>query len=468
MSIKLSGALGFGVEVELTKTHPQRLVSAVVGECMAQAAMDIEEINGLRARIEEFLQERLTAKLEKLKEGEDVKRQKLIDQHQPPVWIEDAARRVKKLQLVTHALKYSHPDARGTSLYATAADPAEDTLVGTHSLREAACIPDVVGNAAYLDVYQFLKLEQGGRTLLGRACDNDPALKAALSESDEQGERWMAAFAGITQEREQPASHKLAKQLYWPLPNGGYHLLAPLYPTSLVHAVYTRIREDRFSQASREARDARWNNRPHPHGYCEYPNLAIQNFGGSNPQNISQLNTERHGESYLLASLPPSWRLQAKPPLGVATVFAGWLRRRHRLRELTGALRDFLAKSAYNNRAIRKTRAVLVERISDELLQVAAELHELEPGWSVDPACRLDAVEQYWLDPYRALDDAEFALGRAQADWPDEIAKRFGNWLNYQLTRGGRLPMGDDEYHEWRGLLKKELRMIRQEVAADA
>ncbi|MCO6441729.1 MAG: type I-F CRISPR-associated protein Csy1 [Nitrococcus mobilis] len=430
--------------------------------------MDIEEISGLRARIEKFLQERLTVKLEKLKEGEDTKRQALIEQYQLAAWVEDAARRVKKLQLVTHALKYGHPDAHGTSLYAMAADPGADALVGTHSLREAACPPDVVGNAAYLDVYQFLKLEQGGRTLLERAYHNDPALKAALSASDEQAEHWMAAFAGITQARGQPASHKLAKQLYWPLPDGGYHLLAPLYPTSLVQAVYTRIREDRFSQASREARDARWNNKPHPHGYCEYPNLAIQNFGGSNPQNISQLNSERHGESYLLASLPPSWRAQAKPPLGVATVFAGWLRRRRRLRELTGALRDFLVKSAYNNRTIRQTRAALAERISDELLQVAAELHELEPGWSAAPACRLDAAEQYWLDPYRELDDAEFALGRAQGKWPDEIAKRFGNWLNYQLTRGGRLPMGDDEYHEWRGLLEKELQMIRQEVAADA
>lgn len=32
-------------------------------------------------------------------------------------------------------------------------------------------------------------------------------------------------------------------------------------------------------------------------------------------------------------------------------------------------------------------------------------------------------------------------------DWPDEVGKRFGNWLNGQLS--GHLPVGDIEQRFW-------------------
>lgn len=412
----------------------------------------------IRAAIENFLQERLQPKLDKLKEDESDKRQRLTGEYQPERWIATAAKRVAQIQQVTHALKFTHPDARGTSLNAPGNSHAGELLVGTHSVGQPA--QDVVGNAAALDVYKFLKVNVGDKTLLELAIEGDSRLQAAFSEDAEQARSWMAAFAGLAEAKGQPASHKLAKQLYWPVGDGEYHLLAPLFPTSLVHHVWARIREDR-----KTARKAYHDRELHLHGFCDYRDLAVRNFGGTKPQNISQLNSERYGESYLLASVPPIWRSErVRPPLNMESVFDAYFGRRRRVRDLTRILKDFLARvQEVNNANIRSTRAELVAYLRDEVLLYASEIHGLAPGWSQDQACRLNMDEQCWLDPGRAEQDEPFAVLYGRADWKEGICKRFANWLNAQLT-STRTPMGEAEAAEWRSVLDKEMRFIRMEL----
>ncbi|MBL3527418.1 MAG: type I-F CRISPR-associated protein Csy1 [gamma proteobacterium endosymbiont of Lamellibrachia anaximandri] len=418
----------------------------------------------IRAVINQFLQERLKPKLDKLKEGEDEKHQKLLEAHQPEIWIADAARRVSQIQQVTHAIKYTHPDAKGTSLNSSGNPAAGEHLIGTHTLNGSAP-SDVVGNAAALDVYKFLRLEVNGKTLLRLAGDSAPALVDALSADTEVAQGWMTVFANITEPKGEPTSHKLAKQLYWPLGNSEYHLLAPLFPTALVHGIYSGIREDRFSEAAKTAREARRNKQPHDHGFREYPNFAIQNFGGTKPQNISQLNSERHGENYLLAALPPSWKSERiSPPLNMESVFDRWLNRNKRIYKLTTILRGFLVKvQPVNNINIRDKRAELVASIVDEIVQFAAQLRDLSPGWSQHEDCHLNTDECYWLDPYRGLDDKEFAAERSKSNWREAIYDRLGNWLNARLNTD-KTPMSDAEHAEWRSVLKAELRMLREEL----
>lgn len=429
---------------------------------MMDSSADVSEVGALKALIHGFIQERLQAKLEKLGEGEQDKHEKLLEEHRPAVWLQDAARRVGQIQLVNFGLKFTHPDARGSSLYLHDSVQAP-TLVGTHSLGDQRD-NDVVGNAAALDVYKFLKRKHAGKSLLQRAAEGDPALLAALSEQPEQAADWLQAFACIVDSKSPPTSHKLAKQLYFPLPGGGYHLLAPLFPTSLVHRVHTLIQSDRFSEEAQAARSAYREKRPWAHGYREYPNLVIQNFGGTKPQNISQLNSERRGENYLLPSLPPTWRRSGLKPPQVQSVFIGWFARRQRVRELSKALREFLARTRHNNLAIRQARQHLVAALCDELLQFAAELHELPPGWSAASDCQLDSAEALWLDPYRGQTDESFARLHRRGDWCDEVCARFGKWLNHTLQTEQQT-LGDAEYQQWFGDLNTELNMIRLEIA---
>lgn len=419
----------------------------------------------IRSAVLGFLQERLQPKLDELKEEDDEQRQQLLATYLPENWIPDAARRVCQIQQVTHALKFTHPDAKGSSLSMAGNPEAGELQVGTHSIRDQLA-SDVVGNAAALDVYKFLRLSVGGKSLLDYACKQDPALAAALSNDAEQASIWMAAFSTLAQAKGQPASHKLAKQIYWPLGKGEYHLLAPLFPTSLVHGVWKTIREDRFSETAKAAREARRAGIPHPQGYREYPNVAIQNFGGTKPQNISQLNSERHGENFLLPSLPPTWHSEAIRPLfHMDSVFDRLFGNRSEVKRLTKELRDFLVsvEEANSSLRIRNKRAELVGYICDELLQFAAELHELESGWSLDPECRLNPEEQCWLDPERRKVDEAFAAQRCRSDWQESICRRFGNWLNARLNTE-KTPMGEAEAQHWQTVLDKELGMIRMEL----
>lgn len=425
------------------------------------------ESQRLKAAIARFLREdRLQPKLDKLKDDDDEARQKLIAEHQPASWIADAARRVGQIQQVTHAIKFTHPSADGSSLSSAGNPAAGASVVGSHVLGGAAAA-DVVGNAAALDVYKFLRLSVDGRSLLDRAIGRDPALAEALSEDPDQAAEWMAAFAGLPEPKGRPASHKLAKQIYWPLGDGRYHLLAPLLSSPLAHAVHRRIGEDRFSDDAKAAREARRAGKAHPGGYRDYPNLVIQSFGGSKPQNISQLNSERRGENFLLASVPPIWQSPAiRPLLKTETVFSRYFERRREVRRLSEALRDYLRRvaDARNNIRIRETRADLVTDLCGEVLHMAAELRTyLTPGWTAGPECQLNLAEQCWLDPARSQLDDTFATQLRRGDWKDEVCLRFGNWLNARLQTD-QTHFGEAESQAWQTALGGELKLLREEL----
>jgi CRISPR-associated protein Csy1 len=311
----------------------------------------------------------------------------------------------------------------------------------------------VVGNAAALDVYKLLRIDVDGRPLLDAVLADDQDLAKALSDDADESGRWIKAFAALVQPRGTPASHTQAKQLYWltgddPRKDDNFHLLAPLYASSLAHAVFKTINEDRFGDAGKAARQARREKRDHPTGCREYPHLAEQKLGGTKPQNISQLNSERGGKNYLLASLPPNWKSRAiREPYNTESIFPRFGQRTE-VRELAQGLSKFLASNPDPNIETRQRREAYFDGLMDELILFAAELQTALPaGWSLDARCRLVRAEQLWLDPARAEQDEEFRNDWRRMDWPEDIGRRFGNWLNSKLV--DRLPVGDVEQRHW-------------------
>lgn len=419
---------------------------------------------GLRSLVAGFLEERLQAKLDKLA-PDDPKRTELRQQYRPAAWLADAARRVGQIQAVTHSLKPVHPDAKGTSLYSPPPSLPVRNEVGSHCLGDDF-EGDVVGNAAALDVYKLLKLSHEDRSLLDLALQRDADLAAALSDDATEAAAWIDAYAGLVTPRGRTASHTLAKQVYWPVgddlhDDAGFHLLAPLYATSLAHRVHRTIQDDRFGEDAKAARQARRDGAFHDRPVREYPQLAMQKLGGTKPQNISQLNSERRGENHLLASLPPIWRSSGLKPLHHAESMFPRYGRRQEVKLTVKTLRTFLETDPSDNKAARNRSRDLVERLIDEFLLFTAELRTLDSGWSGDAACRLGEAERHWLDPEGA------AAACAEAGEPvpddDDIADRIGTafarWLNGQLR--DPLPMENEEFVEWR-------RRMREAIAAEA
>lgn len=428
---------------------------------------DPQRVAGLRAVIADFLKKRLDDKLDKIKDDQEdaeSRRAELHLQHQPSTWLADAARRVAQIQAVTHSLKPIHPDARGTNLYKPPSEMTPLDLVGSHCLG-GDFAGDVVGNAAALDVYKFLKLDYQGSSLLDLVQAKDADLAAAISSDPTKAQSWVEAFAGLTLARGRLASHTLAKQLYWPVgadphDDRSYHLLAPLYASALAHRVWQQIQDDRYSEAAKAARQARndseWSDRP----VREYPQLAVQQLGGTKPQNISQLNSERHGNNYLLASRPPDWRsIDLKPLHGTETMFRRY-ERRDEVRQTIKNLVLFLKADPVRNVETRQRRAELIDGLIDELLQFAAEVRTLDPGWSQVQECWLGAAERHWLDP-EGVKAACQASGQALPnDTGELISAAFANWLNGRLRAGNArdpLPVGDPEFLEWRGRMLEQI-----------
>lgn len=418
------------------------------------------ELSGLSAQIAEYIARRAEAKLEKFdkeaakQDAEPISgREELASRFDPANWLTDAAKRAKQIQMVTHALKYSHPDARGSSLYA----PGDSSHVGgmgkesylsTASLDTA--VIDAVGNAAALDVAALLQLSYDGKTLISHIEQGDASPLRPFANSDEQLSEWLAGFRMVLEGGE-ASSHKYAKQLYFPVGDGDYHLLAPLYSSSLAFSVNSRIAASRYLDEAKEARKAKREGRYHADPVVDYPDTAIRSFGGTKPQNVSQLNSSQGGKAFLISAAPPEWHTVAKPPLGSKTVFArynfGW-RAGREVRQLKQYLELKLKKDS--TKPIRDCRDDYVNLIIDKLVLYVAGIHNLpDAGWSATPECKLSRAEQLWLDPERVKSDEAFALERERGDWRGQVADSFARWLNNRL-KSDKLLMGDEEHAKWK------------------
>lgn len=377
-------------------------------------------------------------------------------------WLADAARRVSQIQAVTHVLKATHPDARGTSLYAPPQILPRHSEIGTHLLGEDYA-DDIVGNAAALDVYKFLKVKVEEKRLLDWLQQDDADLLAALHQDETTAQEWAAAFKGLVRSTDELISHVNAKQVYWcvngePIDDAGYHLLQPLFSSSLAHKVHEQINDIRFGEQNKEARQAYFKKQSSDVVYRDYRGLVVRKLGGTKPQNISQLNSERGGVNYLLASLPPRWKQdRARNFLSVGSAldhFRGY-------EGVNGLVKALISLLKTNPEPTMDTRIARekIERLLGESFAAfglaTRQLHE--PGWTRNPDCRLPLCEQLWLDPERAElplrsdhedADNDFKQAFEWKDWPDEVAQRFGNWLNDILRKDG-LPVGDAEHAHW-------------------
>ena len=422
---------------------------------MAIKTPEMAEVKALRAILDDFINKRKEEKQKKEKDEE--KREKLEENYQRDTWIASAAARAPQLQLVTHALKFSHPDAKGSSLNAKPAFVTTDDLVSTQSLGDNYSL-DAVGNAAALDVYAFLILAHKGKTLLDMILANDATALYALADDLEQGKALAEAFKVVIIPPSIPSTNKFSRQVYFPLPDGTYHILAPLFPTSLVQSAYDIMRQDK--ETAWEPRKARREGTLTLDGYKEYPQCTIQHFGGTKPQNISKLNSTRHGENWLLPSFPPSWKTaEIKPPVGRTSFFSRGLGLRGNIGDMVQNLRHSLHKTTYTNFAIRQGRAQRVAGIVDAIMNYAGRIQQLPPGWSATASCRLAKAQQAWLDPYRATHDAEFAQYRSTLEWQNLVARSFALWLNAALQINDQ-----SAYAEWKAEFLDMLKATTEEV----
>lgn len=448
-----------------------------------EAAAQLQPPDNLRQVILRYIQQRLQEKLDGLKPEQEGERAKLLLKYTPETWLDDAARRISHIQLATHTAKQHHPSSKASAVYAGTDMPhgKAHQLLGTQNIAPDA---DVIGSAASLDIFKMLRLEFDGETLLSRLLRHDPEFQAALADDPEIAQIRFARFAAFAQVPEQLNAGRTAKQVYFPVADDTeYHVLTIFYPSSLVHQAWQQIGQDRFGETQKIVRQHRYDQQYHPAESREYPNLLTQSYGGSKPQNISQLNSDRRGSMWLLPSLPPVWQGQAFDLPRGQTVFSGYLARRPAIKALLGKLGTlYLTPDWRNNVDFRDKRNALINALIDEVLVMSFELQQHAPvGWA--QAQNLYREEAYWLDvAYRdqlfALEDqdalndsqAQWLAAYRQRDWHAKIGQSFGSWLNEQLKkstqkRGLLEDLDDREAKVWSNLLRDTLQLLNDEVA---
>lgn len=375
-------------------------------------------------------------------------------------WLTDAVNRIGQISSATHVAKFAHGDSKSSSVISEATE--NEGYLSTATILNP-CI-DFTGNAAVFDVANLLKTEVEGDSLLACLQRGDSSVLAELTEDDEQLAYWMTGFTSVLIAKP-PASHKLAKQIYIPV-EGGYHLLGPLFSSSLAQILHNKLLALRFSEESKEIRAAYKAGTWHPKPLVKFPNLAVMDFCSAKPQTRSLLNVARNGRVWLLSSASPQWETQDKPPVALKTLFGqGPYERATRM--LRRRLIQLLVSAGEsNNYAIRQQRDRYIDELIDPLFNIAADIQRREwAGWTADEKCQLKPHQQLWLDPRRAKNDEVFFNEREKGDWQDAVANDFALWLNSHLRRA-ELKVGETERREWQTqpLFKRRLREMEQAI----
>lgn len=366
----------------------------------------------------------------------------------PRNWLSDAAKRAKQISLVSHAAKFTHSDVKGSSLLVEAVSSRSHQCLSTSALNEIHM--DVVGNAATLDVANMLLLEWEGKRILDYVAANDASPFKSYAENEDQLSEWMQGFSEALKLSE-PSSHVLAKQVYFPVDEDDYHILSPLASSAMSHSLYRKIQDSRFGDVVKARRDAKKAKRFAPGIVQDIPDLAIQTFGGTKPQNISLLNSQRRGRTYLLNAEPPTWVGKLQPPQSESHFWLGFIRK---VRPIVIDLRNFVLTSKHRESTIevRAQRQRLIQNLVDELLQYAAGFWQIPEGWSKQD-CGLPEYLKAWLDVGNA--DTRKAVQSDKDAWIKAIGDRFSECVRKELEYK-KVTLSDSELKYFRKQIKDE------------
>jgi CRISPR-associated protein Csy1 len=269
-----------------------------------------------------------------------------------------------------------------------------------------------------------------------------------------------------------------AKQLYFPLSKDlkKYHLITPLFASSLCNEVDTVINNLKYKEQAEinkyrnYKKDNQKSPKYHQSLYVDYPNLAVQNFGGEHAKNVSMLNANRSGKVYLFSTQPPTWKSQLKPPISKKSAFDNYPYQAN-IKENIEYLVNYLLRFEKIELSVKSPEKLKwIEKwtscIIDDFLYFVSTINALPSSWSAEKNVKLKIEHQYLLDPYRK--DETFQAGKKDTDWQVVIVADFSTWLNRQLKNQNKEFTRQKEYSEiWKKLMEQELREYAQIITAD-
>src|SRR5690606_9578848 len=232
-----------------------------------------------------------------------------------------------------------------------------------------------------MDVYKFLSLNltEDSTVLTGFEKD-DQDLITLLEKSSLDFVSLKQAFLVIKNDDASCKTDHLVKQVYFPIAENEYHLLSVLTPSGLITQLKQRIDQLRFSEATKKAKEKRKKNEHDAAGYADIFDLTVTAYGGTQPQNVSVLNSQNAGRAYLLSSCPPVLEKRAIR-LPKTDFFAQCLYRKNYLDSFV-QLHKFMQLDL-NNIDIRTAVRNIIQFVIDQVLLQGFKIREYySAGWS--------------------------------------------------------------------------------------
>lgn len=354
-------------------------------------------------------------------------------------WLQDAAKRAGQLSITTHPSKFTHPSAKSTSIIAINS-PKNDGYLRTGNVQSAL---DVFGNAAAMDVYRFLSLQtqDNEETILDAFENNNEDLEKCITRLGLNFKELQDDFLKIKHEVGIEKTDHLLKQVYFPIGNDQkYHLLSIVTASGIITELKQRIDGLRFSEDVKEARTARREGKAYHKGYSDLFDLTIMGYGGTKPQNISVLNNQNYGRSYLLASVPPLFEKRSvRLPTNNFFIQTLYLKAE---KERFIRLHQWV-KQDRNNKDVRQTIQSIIDGIIEQILYKAYQVRQNNvKGWSNSEHYQnLHHSQKIWLDDEYEEDR------QMHSEWRDDVAKQMSKVIiaMYDDTNQIKI-LGDPEF----------------------
>ncbi|MBC8258061.1 MAG: type I-F CRISPR-associated protein Csy1 [SAR324 cluster bacterium] len=413
----------------------------------------------------------------KLQKAIDAKEKKEQELHQlrgaaPYTEIRDWIEKESKKKIVvgrriinaTHVLKFTHGSSESAGLLLKI--KSDDLLLTTASLKKELTLDLAHNNGALITVSRFLALSFNNERIIDKILRREFDFFAPFCKNETQKDSWENGFSNLVEERVDKTADK-AKQLYFPIAKNVYQIIILLFPSSLANEIDSVVTDIKFGN-QREINklsvtgkdDSEKRPKFHQQHSLNFPNLGSMSFGGEHPKNISMLNADRGGKSYLFSTKPPTWQTQLKPPIFKKSLFDNFCSAE--IREDINYLQEFVRRFEQISLSIKNPERLKwinawLDNIIDELFFQISTIQNLPAGWSVSEDIRLKEAHQFLLDPYR-IDD-EFQVQRKATDWQAIICSDFARWLNRQLI-GKEKQFTPQEVHTtlWKQRLEQPLR----------
>lgn len=369
-------------------------------------------------------------------------------------WLPDAAKRVTQLSMVSHPSKFSHPSAKTSSVIANV-EQRNDGYLRSGNVNYSL---DVFGNAAAMDVFKFLSLPLTDKlTVLDGFEEKDQGLKSLIADAKLNFDTLSTEFLKIKAADNSIRTDHLVKQVYFPVSDAEYHLLSILTPSGLITRLKQSIDAIRFSEETKQAKESRKKNEHHEVGYSDIFGLTVTAYGGTQPQNVSVLNSQNAGRAYLLSNCPPV--LEKRTIRLPKTDFFVQCLYRKNYQDSFIQLHKFLQLDL-NNIDIRNAIRNIIQFVIDQILLQAFRTREYAvEGWSnQDYYSSLPKLQRIWLDKVHQTTREE------EDDWRDELSREIARWIlrSYEKVISDAYTLGTGELLDVKQRVEKSLQRAKE------